>query len=208
MSSPETFKEIFEIKNTAKDTGINISTCSFDSENESILCSMPVHTRYETGEDTWQADGIFKYANQFIWEKHSSGIASKLLDKMGYRGQGLGKHENGMKEAIDVNPANTFKVEEKKSDDEVNRKRICILSGSMLNRLDEKRLSNDHVDVRLRCHGGCTIKCLYTHLPWAFALQPEHIIIHVGTNDCAKKTSDKFISRKYFHRVKYGFPYH
>ena len=181
-------------------TGETITTSSFDSINESILCPTPVHTTNDADE-TSKADGKFKFANQFTWERHSSGIASKLLDKMGYRGQGLGKHENGIIEAIDAKPANKFKTEEKKSYDEKNRKKICILSGSMLNRLDEKRLSNDYVDVRLRCHGGCTIKCLYTHLPWAFALQPEHIIIHVGTNDCAKKTSDEVLKELFDVRI-------
>lgn len=181
-------------------TGETITTSSFDSINESILCSTPVHTTNDA-DNMSRADGKFKFANQFTWERHSSGIASKLLDKMGYRGEGLGKYENGMKEAIDAKPANKFKTEEKKSNEDTNRKKICILSGSMLNRLDGKRLSNDHVDVRIRCHGGCTIKCLYTHLPWAFALQPEHIIIHVGTNDCAKKTSDEVLKELFDVRI-------
>ena len=38
--------------------------------------------------------------------------------------------------------------------------------------------------------GGCTVQCLYTHLTWAFNYLPQHIIIHVGTNDCARKISD------------------
>lgn len=162
-------------------------------EKKSILCSTPTNATAETGEKGSQEDGRFKYANQFVWERHSSGIASKLLNKMGYRGQGLGKDENGMKEVININPSNKFKAAETNLNEEKNRRKICILSDSMLNRLDGKRLSNDYVDVRLSCHGGCTLKCLYTHLPWAFSLQPEHIIINVGTNDCAKKTSDEVL---------------
>ncbi|XP_062515734.1 zinc finger CCCH-type with G patch domain-containing protein-like [Corticium candelabrum] len=37
------------------------------------------------------------------WEKHTSGIGSKLLHKMGFlKGQGLGRSKNGIKEPIDI----------------------------------------------------------------------------------------------------------
>ena len=102
----------------------------------------------------------------------------------------MGKHKNGIEEAIKAGGKSRFEDVEKKKNGDIKRERICILSGSMLNRLDEKRLSNDHYDVKIRCHGGCTLQCLYTHLSWAFNYLPQHIIIHVGTNDCARKISD------------------
>ena len=41
---------------------------------------------------------------------------------------------------------------------------MFTLSDSMLNQIDEIRLSK-RLEVRVRCHGGCTIKCVYNHLP-------------------------------------------
>ena len=40
--------------------------------------------------------------NSFEWERYSSGTARKTLEKMGYKGGGLGKNEDGIKEAIPV----------------------------------------------------------------------------------------------------------
>ena len=136
----------------------------------------------------------YKFANQFSWEKRSSGKASEIITKMGYQGKGfgLGKFENGIEEAIERVGHSHFEEKPKDDNEGETRERICILSDSMLNQLDEKRLSKKF-DVRIRCHGGCTVRCLYTHLPWAFNLLPNHIIIHVGTNDCARKTSDEVL---------------
>ena len=122
-------------------------------------------------------DTRYKFANKFQWEKYSSGLASKMMDKMGYvEGMGLGKREDGIIEPIQFQKPNTS---EKKS-----RKLVYIASSSMLNQIDENRLSRIF-DVKVRCHGGCTIKCMYTHLPEMFKLKPYFILLSVGSNDCA-----------------------
>ena len=52
----------------------------------------------------------FKLADKFTWEKHSSGFASKMLNKMGYKdGKGLGKEENGIKEPIEITKTGNMK---------------------------------------------------------------------------------------------------
>ena len=187
-------KEIYNLRKTTEN--LNEMESYETTENSSaVRCSTPAcelfeKENYMTSVTNITTDNRYKFADQFTWEKHSTGIASQIIDKMGYRGAGfgLGKFDHGIEEAVKVDGQSQFKKEEKKVDEK--RERICILSGSMLNRLDGKRLSNKHFDVKIRCHGGCTIKCLYTHLSWAFNLLPQHIIIHVGTNDCAKQISD------------------
>ena len=61
----------------------------------------------------------------------------------------------------------------------------------MLNQMDEKRLSTKNVDVKIQCHGGCTIRCMYSHLPKVINRKPDYILLHIGSNDCSNnKTSD------------------
>ena len=126
----------------------------------------------------------------FTWEKHTNGFPSKMLNKMGYKGTGLGKHENGIRETIIVNESRTLGFENAKGK---NDKLLYIASSSMLNRMDEKRLSTEHLRVKVRSHGGCRIKCMYTHLPEMFKEKPDYVLLHIGSNDCTDKTSDEVL---------------
>ena len=63
----------------------------------------------------------------------------------------------------------------------------------MLNQMDAKRLSKHDIDVKVQCHGGCTIRCLYSHLPNVIKAKPEFILIHMGSNDCTNNTSDEVL---------------
>ena len=107
---------------------------------------------------------------------------------MNYGGKGLGKYENGIVEPIIINESLTLGGEE-----EPKKKLMYIASGSMLNQMDEKRLSTNSMDVKVRSHGGCKIRCMYTHLPEIFKDKPEYILFHIGTNDCSEKTSDEVL---------------
>ena len=74
---------------------------------------------------------------------------------MGYAGKGLGKSENGITEAVKIDESRTLGF---KDTAESNTKCLYIASSSMLNRIDEKRLSSSHLRVIVRSHGGCKIK--------------------------------------------------
>ena len=152
---------------------------------------------------------LFKFEQKFPWEKHNNGVGSQILDKMNYKGGGLGKNENGIGEPITVAPAdlpktskNTGKAMNREKVSfvrEVNepqnrpaqkkKKKMYIISDSMLNGLDEKRLARDNFDVKLSCHGGCTIGCAYMHLDPVVTYNPDVILVHIGTNDCSSKWS-------------------
>ena len=128
----------------------------------------------------------------FGWEKYSTGAASKIMKKMGYnKGKGLGKDENGIMEPIMIENSQVFGIAEKRTD---HKKLFYILSSSMLNQMDEERLSNKDVKVKVQCHGGCTINCMYSHLQKMFDLKPDYILLHIGSNDCTNNTSDNVLS--------------
>ena len=128
---------------------------------------------------------------RFEWEKHSRGVASKIMEKMGYKGKGLGKNENGIIEPITI--ATKDILGKPKPPNYREKKVLYILSSSMLNRMDERRLSSKTVDVKMQCHGGCTISCMYNHLQIMFRDKPDYILLHIGSNDCASKTSDNVL---------------
>ena len=130
----------------------------------------------------------FKFAHKITWEKHSSGLASKILNKMGYKdGKRLGKEENGIKEPIEI--AKT--INRKKNNDKC--KLMYILSDSMLKEIDPKRLGNERLVVKKFTHGGCKIKCMYQHLPKILKENPDFILLHVATNNCVDMPSDEII---------------
>ena len=131
---------------------------------------------------------LVRKEERFVWEKHSTGFASKMLSKMGYEGKGLGKAENGIMEPITINPCGFAAADKQKSPESGTSKLIYILSDSMLNQMDGTRLSKKYVTVD--CRGGCTSKGMYTRISSIIALKPDYILLHVGTNDCTNKTSD------------------
>ena len=117
-----------------------------------------------------------------------------MLNTMGYKGKGLGKFENGITEPVKATKSNVFGVGNIQKEEIHQKKKILyIASSSMLNQMDEKRLSRDNINVKVQCHGGCTIRCMYTHLPQMFKLKPDFILLHIGSNDCTSKTSDEVI---------------
>ena len=75
------------------------------------------------------------------------------------------------------------------------RKTILIASDSMFSQLDGKRLSKNGHKVKVRPFKGSTINDMYHYLYPLLQKQPEYVILHVGTNDCADYTSDVVLER-------------
>ena len=58
-------------------------------------CDNTISSSLDTGNDEEHT-----HTKQTTWEKHFSGFATKMLNKMGYNGKGLGRQENGITEPI------------------------------------------------------------------------------------------------------------
>ena len=65
---------------------------------------------------------------------------------------------------------------------------------SILTGIDEKRLSrNNNQVVKVRDFRGATTDDLKHHLAPLLQKKPEHIILHIGTNDVVSKTSRQIL---------------
>ena len=70
----------------------------------------------------------------------------------------------------------------------------CLIVGdSILTGIDEKRLSRNNQVVKVRDFRGATIDDLKHHLVPLLKKKPEHIILHIGTNDAVSKTSRRIL---------------
>ena len=70
---------------------------------------------------------------------------------------------------------------------------ILCASDSMMNQIDENRLSRKF-NVKVRCFSGCRINDMYDYLTPLLQKEPDYVILHVGTNDTATKSSDKILN--------------
>ena len=76
--------------------------------------------------------------------------------------------ENGITEPITIK--NSYRFEKKGP---TKRKTFYILSDSMMNGMDENRLSNNNIEVKVECHGGCMIEHMFTHVDMMVKYKPD-----------------------------------
>ena len=183
---------------------IRLSKCSTDNNIQRNECIDRGIKRSDLMKDVLEENYV--NLNKYEWLKYSSGLASKIINKMGYKGKGLGKNEDGIEEAIQVDDTK-FIMEDTKS--RVG-KMLYVASSSMMNQMDEERLSRGNIKVKVRSHGGCTVKCMYSHLPEMFNLKPDFVLLHIGSNDCfgLDKTSDEILQeiRKLVEYISWNLP--
>ena len=62
------------------------------------------------------------------------------------------------------------------------KKTLLIASDSIMNDIDEKRLSRNW-NVKVRCFSGATVDHMKDYLKPLLKKEPDNIILHVGTNN-------------------------
>ena len=74
------------------------------------------------------------------------------------------------------------------------RKGTCAIVGdSMLNGVDERRISKTH-PLKVRFFLGARIKDMYHYLIPILEKKPEHLILQVGTNDTADSSHQQIVN--------------
>ena len=123
------------------------------------------------------------------WDKNGTGFASNYMRKNGHQpGKGLGKSENGIPVPISAEkktfhsetPAHTWP-----------QGTVLIAGASMIQGLEENKMSRSG-RVKVRSHGGATIRDMRDHLNAILRKEPTRLILHVHSNDASNKatTSD------------------
>ena len=136
-------------------------------------------------------DEAGKRGERYRWEKSSTTIPRNNMRKMGYKGGGLGKKENGMEEALFHDEQNVFADTDNNNND---KRRLMIFSDSMFKGIDKKAISKD-LNINMFCHRGCTVECMFTHVEEIGREKPDFALIHVGTSNCTSNTSDEVIAK-------------
>ena len=118
------------------------------------------------------------------WDQHSNGFASSYMVKNGHEpGKGLGKTGNGIIEPIQAEK-NT--LDAKIDVSTWQHGTILVAGDSMIGGLEEKKMSKTG-KVKVRSHGGATIKDMRDHLNAHLRKKPDRLIIHVHSNDASNK---------------------
>ena len=78
---------------------------------------------------------------------------------------------------------------------------ILIADDSIINRIDEKRLSKKNSNVKVRYFNGASVKDMYNLVP-LMRKKPSALILHVGTNNTVSDSS-KVILKKINSLISY-----
>ena len=82
------------------------------------------------------------------------------------------------------------------------KKTILIAGDSMINGINEKRISTHFKSVKVRCFSGATIDNMYFNLIPLLRKKPVALVLHVGTNNSSNETSfqiyDKLLNLVHF----------
>ena len=128
------------------------------------------------------------------WDVHSNGFATKYMRKNGHEpGMGLGKSGNGITEPISA-AKNTLDAS---IDVPTWQRGTTLIAGaSIIQGLDETKMSRSG-KVKVRSHGGATIKDMRDHLTAHLRKKPDLLIIHVHSNDASinETTADDMFDR-------------
>ena len=119
------------------------------------------------------------------WDKHSNGFATNYMIKNGHQaGKGLGKTGTGITEPI----SSEKKTLGARANNSVTwpKGTVLIAGASMIAGLDEKKMSGSG-KVKVRSHGGATIIDMRDHLNAILRKRPDHLILHVHSNDASDK---------------------
>ena len=119
---------------------------------------------------------------------HNAGCKSPLLEN--------NKSNENPKQCDNLQDRNV----DKKQPKETNNNSLwpsgtCVIVGdSMVNGIDEKRLSKKHGNVKVFHFSGARIEDINQYIIPIIKKQPDYLILHVATNDATTNTTKKIVN--------------
>lgn len=95
--------------------------------------------------------------------------------------------------------------QEKIQQENKSQKRIEIVGDSMLNAIEERGLGK-HNQIKLNKHPGASSLDMIDHIKPVLRRNPDHIILHVGTNDITKNINLLYHAKEIYKLVKERCP--
>ena len=129
-----------------------------------------------------------------LWEKHSKGFGSKMLNKMGFGGKGLGKNGNGILQPVTITKKSKFNRDDKEAVNTVpDKTRVAnythlwpigttlITGSSILLGIEENRLKS--YKAKVRPFPGAMVDDMFDYLLPLLKKEPTNVILQIGSND-------------------------
>lgn len=143
------------------------------------------------------------------WEKHSMGFGSRMLQKFGYGGKGLGKDGKGIIHPVSIEKKSAFNfinrglenliADHNNTNSQTNRVNnivqpwpngtTLITGSSILLGVDESRLKK--YKAKVRAFPGATVDDMFDYILPLLKKTPTYIILHIGSNDSHHKSSNE-----------------
>lgn len=136
------------------------------------------------------------------WELYSTGFGSKILNKLGYNGGGLGKNENGIVKPISISSGmkhfsldNTTTNKKRRVNNNVHcwpKGTTLITGSSIIMGIEESRLRK--YKAKVRPFPGACIDDLYDYLEPLLKKKPTNMILQIGSNDATFKSASQILN--------------
>ena len=187
------FKESSEFEEAEKLRRINLESFEINHEQRETYSE----NLYETiSDDNISFDDSEDFAT---WEKYSNGFASKFLNKYGYNGGGLGKHEDGIITPVEAGSGTkhfSLDINEKYRKQKRVRNKThnwpsgttLITGSSILMGLEEKKLRK--YNAKVRPFPGACVDDMFDYIIPLLKKKPTNIILHIGSNDAPFKSAN------------------
>lgn len=157
------------------------------------------HLSYEDQLKTYREMNHTLYMNIKDCTKDNEGMSNSFTNVIGnnFIDRGIGNYIKQIDTAQEEFDNKRSLSSGKRNVKKWPKRTVLIASDSTFNQLDEKKLSK-HNNVKVRSFSGATVEDMHYYLYPLLAKEPDHILLHIGTNNSTDDDADEIV-RKILH---------